>query len=175
MEKLLTDAIRQALLDNPGADPDALTDSVVLNVGVAWIGISLRKNRASLSAHFARLQAKTPDPRQLDLPGYEHIPASILEDTLEKYDADTAALELKIRNYRYARRSDGKLKADIQQLRERKRLRKHVAPLLARAPEMAMGQGIELYRMQMEKPMAQKGRKAIKARWDRKKGRTQNQ
>jgi hypothetical protein len=174
-EAILTAAVREAVMNNPAGDPDSVADSVVLKLGAAWIGISLREQRAALTARIARLQAKMPDPRQLDLPGFEHIPASILEDTLEKYDADTAALEIKIRDYRYPRRSDAKLKADIQQLRERKRLRKHVAPLLSRARGMAMGQAIELYRMQLEKPMAQKGRKAIKARWDRKKGRTQNQ
>ncbi|MEI9971054.1 MAG: hypothetical protein WDO73_02820 [Ignavibacteriota bacterium] len=158
--------------ENPNGDPDTMTDSLIRNLGVAWIGISLRAQRVAVAGRIERLQAKLPDPRQLDLPGFEHLPASILDDSVEKYDTDTAKLGQKIRDYLYPRRTDANLKRDRAIFRERMRLRKNVTPILVRHPEIGWGKAVELYRAKMETPASRRNRKGGKIRQT---GRTKNQ
>lgn len=137
----------------------------------AYVGIAQRR-----LARAVRL----PDDRQglLAFPEYSRIPqlieveggvVDINESTLEQYRESTQALASRIKSYDYPRRSNEKLKRDKEELAQRRRLDKNVAPLMAGNPEMKVGAAIK---MLLESPMVQKGRKAIKARWDRKKART---
>jgi hypothetical protein len=139
----LSDAIGEALRDNPGANPITLTDAVVLKLGPAWIGISLRAQRLALGARIARLQAKMPDPRQLDLPGFLHVVVQPGE-TLEQYRTTTAKLALRLKSYDYARRRPEKRKADERMLRERIKLDRKMTPFFEGDALMTVPRAVEL-------------------------------
>lgn len=118
------------------------------------------------------VQAWLPLP---DLKDFQHIPVAVRKDSLEEFRERIAAKEREINSYKRARLSLQKERIAKRELREMRMLERKIAPFFAKDPTMTVERAIELYRQQLASPMFRKGKKAIEARWQRRKAPTKNQ